>query len=105
MLGPQAASVPEPFANTEKLRTCEIPVLIIHADQDHIVPYAHAQKNLEACGSSKKLLVTISGANHNNVFSTDPDRYMSSIRSFVVTRGDTDVVYKELPQNKCCLLM
>ncbi|MHC1729443.1 MAG: alpha/beta hydrolase [Syntrophobacteraceae bacterium] len=70
------------FRNLEKIRQFRKPVLIIHAEFDHIIPFTDGKAFFEASGSPDKTLLKIPGANHNDIFSRALMEYMAAIKSF-----------------------
>lgn len=77
------------FSHVDKIRKWHGPILIIHAEFDHIIPFSDGQALFEACGSpkDKKRLIKIPGANHNDIFMRGMDLYMEGIRQFVLGRS------------------
>ncbi len=65
----------------------DIPALIIHGTADSLVPYSQAEDLHRSLGSAEKKLVSIPGADHNDVIFYDRERYFSAIAEFVQTRG------------------
>lgn len=70
------------FHNTEKIKAFHKPVLIIHAEFDHIIPFSDARALYNASVSSDKTLLRIPGANHNDIFLRGLTEYMASVKSF-----------------------
>jgi hypothetical protein len=70
------------FRNLDKIKEFRKPVLIIHAEYDHIIPYSDALLFYEASPSRDKTLLKIPGANHNDIFSRGLAEYMSAVKSF-----------------------
>ncbi|MFZ2446708.1 MAG: alpha/beta hydrolase [Syntrophobacteraceae bacterium] len=70
------------FRNLDKIKGFHKPVLIIHAEFDHIIPFSDGQAFFDASPSSDKVLLKIPGANHNDIFSRGLMEYMASIKSF-----------------------
>src|SRR5208337_2246206 len=70
------------FRNIDKIKQFSKPVLIIHAEFDHIIPYSDALQFFRASPSQDKTLLKIPGANHNDIFSRGLREYMSAIKSF-----------------------
>lgn len=66
-----------------------VPYLFIHGDNDDFVPVMCTEKNFEACGSEKKLVV-IQGAGHGKSFIYDEERYMSEIGNFLKQHSLTE---------------
>ena len=71
----------EGFRNIDKIRKFDKPVLIIHGEYDHIIPFSDGQALYEACPSEDKTLLKIPGANHNDIFFRGLSEYMGAIRT------------------------
>jgi hypothetical protein len=71
------------FSNREAMRRVRIPTLLLHADEDRIIPFADAELNLEACGARQKRLVTIPGADHNSIMADGGRTYWGAIAEMV----------------------
>ncbi len=69
------------FRNIDKIQTFDKPVLIIHAEQDHIIPFADGQALYDACSVSDKTLLKIPGANHNDIFMRGLSEYMAAVKA------------------------
>jgi len=70
------------FRNLDKIKQFRKPVLIIHAEFDHIIPYSDALQFYSASPSADKTLLKIPGANHNDIFYRGLTEYLSAIKSF-----------------------
>ena len=70
------------FANLDKIKAYAGPTLIIHAEHDHIIPYADSQALYAASPASQKRHVTIAGADHNDIFLRGMQTYLQAIRAF-----------------------
>ncbi len=86
-LNPQALGFTEEagFNHLAKIRTWHKPLLIIHAQFDHIIPFSDAQALYDACPSREKTLVPIPGANHNDLFLVGLEQYLQAIATFAAT--------------------
>jgi hypothetical protein len=71
------------FRNIDKMKQFRKPVLIIHAEFDHIIPYSDALQFYRASPSPDKTLLKIPGANHNDIFARGLKEYMSAVKSFL----------------------
>ena len=71
------------FANLEKISRYRSPTLIIHAEFDHIIPYADGLALYKASAAQDKRLLKIDGANHNDIMMRGFDSYMQSIERLV----------------------
>jgi fermentation-respiration switch protein FrsA (DUF1100 family) len=70
------------FGHIEKIGKFKKPVLIIHAEFDHIIPYSNGQALFDACPSPAKTLLKIPGADHNDILSVAFGDYMSAVQRF-----------------------
>jgi hypothetical protein len=71
------------FRHIEKIGQFKKPVLIIHAEFDHIIPFSDGQALFNACSSPGKILLKIPGANHNDILAHAFGNYMSAIQQLV----------------------
>ncbi len=69
--------------NLDKIRSFKKPILIIHAEFDHIIPFSDGQAFYDAATSRDKMLLKIPGANHNDIFSKGLMEYMAAVKSLV----------------------
>jgi pimeloyl-ACP methyl ester carboxylesterase len=69
------------FRNVDKIKTFDKPALIIHAEQDHIIPFSEGQALYNACSASDKSLLEIPGANHNDIFMRGLSKYMAAVKA------------------------
>lgn len=60
---------------------CHVPVIFYHGESDDFVPCYMSKENYDAC-TSKKQLVTIPGAGHGLCYPVDPEKYLSTLKSF-----------------------
>ncbi len=67
--------------HTVKIQPFKKPVLLIHAEQDHIIPFSDAEALFESCQSTEKALIKIPEADHNTIFAKGMDVYMKGIKS------------------------
>lgn len=70
----------EGLGNLEKIKTWDKPALIIHAQFDHIIPFAEGEALYHACPSPDKTLLKIPGANHNDIFVRGFNEYMGAVK-------------------------
>jgi uncharacterized protein len=77
------------FRNVEKIRAYPGPTLIIHAEFDHIIPFADGTALFEASGAADKKLLKIPNANHNDILMQGLTEYMAAIKAMAdkVGRG------------------
>ncbi|MBF8299542.1 MAG: hypothetical protein HW397_591 [Dehalococcoidia bacterium] len=67
----------------EKLKTIGLPLLVIHGEEDDIVPVEHAADLYDAVGSADKDLLLVPHAGHNDLLYVDPHKYFMAMRAFV----------------------
>jgi pimeloyl-ACP methyl ester carboxylesterase len=77
------------FANLDKIRKFAKPTRIIHAEFDHIIPFADGKALFNASPAADKQLVMIPGASHNDIFLRGLDRYLDTISSLAQTLART----------------
>jgi pimeloyl-ACP methyl ester carboxylesterase len=71
------------FRNVDKIRKFTNPTLIIHAELDHIIPFADGQVLYEASPAPDKTLLKIPGATHNDLLSMGFADYLAAIRDLM----------------------
>lgn len=67
----------------ESVKNTDIPILIIHGDDDRYVPCEMAYKIFEACASPKKELLIVPGAPHAASYMTDEKKYRETVERFM----------------------
>ena len=71
------------FLNGEKIKKYTGPLLIIHAEQDHIVPFSQGELLYNLCPCENKKLLPIPNANHNNILGVDFQKYFEEVTHFI----------------------
>ncbi|MDM9382429.1 alpha/beta hydrolase [Chlorogloeopsis sp. ULAP01] len=69
------------FANLDKIKRVNCPVLVIHGKADRTIPVAHG-KTLFAAAPSPKLSLWVDGADHNDLAWVAGKRYDEILREF-----------------------
>lgn len=69
------------LSNIDKIRTFTKSTLIIHAEDDHIIPYADGRALYDASTAENKRLLTIPGADHNTIFLRGMSEYMEAVKA------------------------
>ena len=72
---------PEDADATKALKSCKVPVIFFHGEDDDYVPCQMSRINYEACPTVKQL-VTIPGAGHGLSYLVDPEGYIAILREF-----------------------
>jgi hypothetical protein len=70
----------EGFRNVDKIAMFAGPTLILHAEQDHIIPIADGEALYKASGSSQKRFFKIADANHNDIFMRALNSYLAAVK-------------------------
>ena len=76
----------EEYSPMEAMKTCKVPVIFFHGEDDAFVPCYMSREMYEACTSPKKL-VTIPGAGHGLVYLVDNQKYFESVVEFFTENG------------------
>lgn len=77
---------PEEFSPEEALKTCTVPVIFFHGEEDDFVPCEMSRVNFNAC-PTRKQLITIPGAGHGLSYPKDPKRYLKTLSDFFGDEG------------------
>lgn len=67
----------------EKLRSISLPMLVIHGEQDELIPLEAAVALCEAVSSQDITLEVIPGAGHNDLLWMGLDQYFAAVQRFV----------------------
>jgi len=70
------------FDTVGALRGFKKPVLVVHGDADTIIPYALGRELFERLDAPKQL-VTLRGADHNDLFDARHEAYWTPLRAFI----------------------
>lgn len=71
----------ESYSPMEAMKTCTLPVIFIHGEDDDFVPCDMSRAMYQACSSRKKLAI-FPGAGHGLSCLVDPERYYAELRDF-----------------------
>lgn len=84
----QAAAADELARRHEaKLRSIRIPVLMLHGEQDDLIPLDTALGFYELLESHDKRLVIIPAAGHNNILLVGMRQYFTALQEFIQAHG------------------
>lgn len=72
----------EGFRNIDKIRSFDRPTLIIHAENDQILPFTDGQALYDASPAKDKRLLRILNAGHSDIFMRGMQEYMKTIKEF-----------------------
>lgn len=71
-------------ASLERVRSITMPTLVIHGEEDALVPVEQALSFHQNVGSADKRLVLIPGAGHNDLMMIGLEQYLAALRGFVM---------------------
>jgi len=77
------------FAHIRKMESFRKPVLIIHAEYDHIIPFSDGRALFQTCRAENKSFLEITGADHNDIFFRGLSKYMSAVNTFCRNLSNT----------------
>lgn len=70
------------FPNLKRIKSIELPLLVIHGTEDSIISPSHGEALVEASSSEKKAYHPIEGAGHNDLFQVAGDGVNQLILEF-----------------------
>lgn len=76
----------EEYSPLEAMKTCKVPVIFFHGEDDDFVPCYMSRDIFELCPTPKKL-VTVPGAGHGLVYLVDNEKYFQSVVDFFSENG------------------
>lgn len=76
-----------PFLKTrydvlDKVRRIKVPLLVLHGDQDEVVPFSQGRRVFEAAPEPKQFYV-IPGAHHNDTYILGGSAYFAALKNFI----------------------
>lgn len=72
------------YTAKEAVSNAKVPILLIHGEDDRLVPYSMSIE-LAACSASRVVLCTFPGAGHGLSYLCDPVRYEQVVYDFLLT--------------------
>ena len=73
--------LPANYNNLEKVTRLSVPVLVIHGDQDEIVPFSMGERLFSAAPDPKRFL-RLEGAGHNDTYVVGGEKYLDALERF-----------------------
>ncbi len=70
------------FQNLHRIKNFSTPLLIIHGEDDEVIPFAHGKKLFELSPSDQKTFLPIPNAGHNDLFVKEPLLIFEVIQTF-----------------------
>ena len=84
----------EEYTPLDAMKTCKLPIIFFHGEDDAFVPCYMSQEVYEACKSPKKI-VTIPKAGHGLVYVVNNDLYFNSVVEFFSENGVPTKLHKK----------
>jgi len=72
------------FDHLNKIAQVRVPTLIIHGQDDRLIPVENGHALYDYCGATDKRLVTIPHAGHNDLLFSGQTPYFEALRAFVL---------------------
>lgn len=82
-LMPPAMDTPDPMGNLDKMRDIRTPLLVIHGENDQLIPVSNGQALYDASPAENKRILRVRHAGHNDLLMVEPDAYFDAIRVFL----------------------
>lgn len=76
----------EEYSALEAMKTCRLPIIFIHGEDDDFVPCDMSREVYEACTSPKRMF-TVPGAGHGLVYLVDQPGYFKAVTEFFTENG------------------
>ena len=70
------------FPNLKRIRKITTPLLVIHGENDEVIPFSHGEKVFAASPSATKEFLPIPSAGHNDLLDIAGDQIISAIAEF-----------------------
>jgi hypothetical protein len=80
---PLPASDDLPLNNVGKIAQTDLPLLVIHGEQDQLLPVENGQRLYDASPAPRRTILRVPGAGHNDVMVADTEAYFGAIREFI----------------------
>ncbi len=78
------------FPNHKRIKTINSPLLIIHGENDGVIPFSHGQKLFAASPATTKEFLKIPGAGHNDLFHVASKEIFTKIAEFALKEIPSD---------------
>ena len=69
--------------NEDKMAEIRVPILILHAELDRLIPVWHAEQNFQRAAASSKRLIRVPQADHNTIIAFGGQRYWGAMAEFL----------------------
>jgi alpha-beta hydrolase superfamily lysophospholipase len=76
-----------PVGNVARMKAITMPLLVIHGENDQLLPVENGQLLFDASPSTQKTLLRIPGAGHNNIMAIGAAQYVAAMSAFIRLLG------------------
>jgi alpha-beta hydrolase superfamily lysophospholipase len=76
---------PDPIDNVGKIQATPLPLLVIHGEQDSLIPIADGESLFDASPAPLKSMIRIGGAGHNDLLFHGMEPYFTAIARFIMS--------------------
>jgi alpha-beta hydrolase superfamily lysophospholipase len=83
--GFSSSSLEPEFPNLSRIRAVRLPTLIIHGENDNLIPRSEAESLYQASPAEEKSMLIINRADHNDIMIRDVRTYFNALKDFVST--------------------
>jgi len=73
----------DPIGNAEKIKSLQLPLLVIHGERDTIIPIEQGQQLYDLSPATDKHIVRMRAVGHNDLLG-DADRYFAAVKTFIM---------------------
>lgn len=77
------------FPNHKRIRDIDTPLLVIHGENDRVIPVSHGKAIFETSPASRKSLVPIPNAGHNDLFAVAAEKIFAETSAFIRDVSET----------------
>lgn len=74
--------LPDFYPNADRIGAIDAPLLVVHSEQDEMIPFAHGEA-LHAAASEPKAFFAVPNAHHNDAYVVGGATYVEQLRAFV----------------------
>ena len=67
----------------EAVKHTDMPILLLHGEDDRFVPCAMGRENYACCRAADKTLLTFPAAGHGMSYMADRERYLAAVTDFL----------------------
>jgi pimeloyl-ACP methyl ester carboxylesterase len=77
------ANLPDLMGNIHKITEINLPLLVIHGEEDNLIPVNNGQALYDQSPASTKRILRVNGAGHNDLLMVAAQSYFAAIADFL----------------------